>query len=174
MRSTHGVIFRSHLLSVRIFERSLSNMTPDELVPSRGLTFLRPALQNKLYLEDIERFLRIIRTEKWLGQSGVESLQKMALALLETIESKNTLLGTLSRTNKTFGGRLQCLVRCTMGEVDQEEEQQQQQQQQDKSKQVENCLTTPPEIGYEQPNHRTDEPLFTIVNNVNLQRDRKC
>ena len=149
-------------------------MTPDKLVPSRGLTFLRPALQNKLYLADIERFLRIIRTEKWLGQSGVESLQKMALALLETIESKNTLLGTLSRSNKTFGGRLQCMVRCTMGEVDQEEEQQQQQQQQDKSKQVENCLTTPPEIGYEQPNHRTDEPLFTIVNNVNLQSERKC
>ena len=146
-------------------------MTSDELVPTRGLKFWRPALQNKLYLADIERFLRIIRTEKWLGQSGVESLQKMALALLETIESKDTLLGTLSRTNKTFGGRLQCLVRCTMGEVDQEEEQH---QQQDKSKQVENCLTTPPEIGYEQPNHRADEPLFSIVNNVNLQKDRKC
>ena len=146
-------------------------MTSDELVPTRGLKFWRPALQNKLYLADIERFLRIIRTEKWLGQSGVESLQKMALALLETIESKDTLLGTLSRTNKTFGGRLQCLVRCTMGEVDQEEEQH---QQQDKSKQVENCLTTPPEIGYEQPNHRTNEPLFSIVNNVNLQKDRKC
>lgn len=146
-------------------------MTPDEMGSSRSLKFWRPASQNRFYLSDIERFLRIIRTEKWLAQSGIESLQKMALALLETIESKTSLLGTLSRTNKTFGTRLQCLVRCSMGEVECVEEEQ---EQEDKSKQIEPSLTTPPEIGYEQPNHRSDEPIFSIVNNVNLKRDRKC
>ncbi len=77
-----------------------------------------------------------------MGQAGVESLQKMSLALLETIESKSTLLEMTTKTNKTLGSRLRCIVRSSSGDLDEEEEQQQpQQQHQQQQQHVE--LTTP-------------------------------
>ena len=154
------------------------------LEPQRRLRFWKTAslteTENKLYLSDIERFLKIIRTEKWLGQAGVESLQKMALALLETIESKSTLLETMTKTNKTLGSRLRCLVRSSSGDVDGEEEEAehqltQQSQQQHHAEGVE--LITPPEIDFEQPNrqqHGAEETIISIVKNVHSKRNRRC
>ena len=140
---------------------------------SRSLKFWRPASQNRFYLSDIERFLRIIQKEKWLGQTGVESLQKMSIALLKTIESKNMLIETLTLENKTRGSRLQSLVRHCVDDDDAAETVPPREAEKRQLLQPD-CLTTPPEIEFEQP-HRTPAPddVLISITNVNLKRRNK-
>ncbi len=164
----------------RQFDTECKNLKENDsaIEESRGLRFWKPASENKLYLSDIERFLKIIRTEKWLGQTGIESLQKMSIALLETIESKTTLIETLSRINKTRGSRLQSLIKSSFGNDGDDEDQDEVRQNPGKqilNKSVENSLTASPEIDFEQPNRTsTAEDSLISIANVKLKRNRKC
>ena len=154
-------------------KKSKENEEPIE--DSRGLRFWRPSTENKLYLSDIERFLKIIRTEKWLGQTGIESLQKMSIALLETIESKTTLVETLSKANRTRGSRLQSLVKTSFGNDEEDLDEVGQSPEKQSSDKNAESLTTPPEIDFEQPNRSvTAEDTLISITNVKLKRDKKC
>ena len=92
-------------------------------------------------------------------------MQKMAVALLETIESKNKLTETLTLENRTHGTRLQSLVRHLADEDGETLPKAA------KQKEQLDCLTTPPEIEFEQP-HRSLSPEddFISVTNVNLKQ----
>ena len=148
-------------------ERKTSEEEDSVAEATRGLRFWRPAASaSKVHLSDIERLLRIIRKEKWLGQTGVQSLQKMAVALLETIDAKNTLIETLAKENKTRGSRLRSLVRHASGEVHDEV---------DIEPKEDRKKTPPPEIEFEQPRLSTaSEDGLVAIANVKLKRNKRC
>jgi hypothetical protein len=102
----------------------------------------------------------------------------MSIALLETIESKTTLIETLSRINKTRGSRLQSLIKSSFGNDGDDEDQDEVRQNPGKqilNKSVENSLTASPEIDFEQPNRTsTAEDSLISIANVKLKRNRKC
>jgi len=94
----------------------------------------------------------------------------MTVALLETIESKDTLIETMSRETKTRGSRLRCLLRHSSGDLEEVEEDRLQQRQQRPDQ-----LTTPPEIEFEQPRHSAEnEDSLISIANVKFERNRKC
>lgn len=153
-------------------ERKRSSEEDSAAEATRGLRFWRTsatASASKVHLSDIERLLKVIRKEKWLGQAGVQSLQKMAEALLETIEAKNTLIETLTKENKTRGSRLRSLVRHSSGDIPDEKVDGPEQQPQDRLE------TPPPEIEFEQPRLATaSEDSLISISNVKLKRNKRC
>lgn len=156
----------------QLWERERRSSTEDEseAETARGLRFWRPAASaSKVHLSDIEKLLKIIRKEKWLGQTGIESLQKMTVALLETIEAKNTLIEALSKGNKTRGSRLQSLVRHSSGEIPDESEKSQEEPET-------RTKTPPPEIEFEQPRLSSTAPEDSLISiaNVKLKRNKRC